>query len=291
MDDERSTNSAAAMPPSGDSATGDPPGLRAQIGSTFAAGKRLLTAHIDLAKAEMADIAGAVGRMVGLFAAAFVLVLFAATLFAIGGLLFLGEWLFGSIGWGVLLGTLLLIDFALVAVLMALDVSGSRIGSAFVIAVAIGVVVGLVLGLDLTHRGWQALADNVAAQFDPVDRTRNLAVGSLGVIGAILGLIFGLRAGGRDGIIKRAIVGAIVGLLVGAFLGWLGSITIGAQVGAAIGVLVALIAWPAFAGRDLARTGVDGDALKKKFTPEETINLTKETIEWVRARTPLVPKS
>ena len=89
----------------------------------------------------------------------------------------------------------------------------------------------------------------------------------------------------------RALGGAVAGLLVGAFLGWLGSITIGAQIGAAIGVLVALIAWPALAGRDLARTGVDGEALKKKFTPEETITLTKETIEWVRARTPLVPKS
>ena len=39
------------------------------------------------------------------------------------------------------------------------------------------------------------------------------------------------------------------------------------------------------------RTGVDGEALKKKFTPDETIGLTKETIEWVRARMPLVPKS
>ena len=62
--------------------------------------------------------------------------------------------------------------------------------------------------------------------------------------------------------------------------------------GAALGVLVVLITWPILAGLDLARTGVDGDALKrKKFTPQQTIDLTKETIEWVRARTPLVPKS
>ena len=39
------------------------------------------------------------------------------------------------------------------------------------------------------------------------------------------------------------------------------------------------------------RTGIDGEAMKKKFMPEATIELTKETIEWVRARTPLVPKS
>ncbi|MEA2673588.1 MAG: hypothetical protein QOI92_780, partial [Chloroflexota bacterium] len=62
-------------------------------------------------------------------------------------------------------------------------------------------------------------------------------------------------------------------------------------VGAAVGVLAGLIAWPLVAGRDLIRTGVDGDAIAKKFIPEQTIELTKETIEWVRARTPLVPKS
>ena len=81
MDDDESTTSAAASTPGGDSPTGEPgaspaprtqrptdepPGIRAQVGSTFAAGKRLLAAHIDLAKAEAADIAGAVGRMVGL---------------------------------------------------------------------------------------------------------------------------------------------------------------------------------------------------------------------------------
>jgi hypothetical protein len=68
-------------------------------------------------------------------------------------------------------------------------------------------------------------------------------------------------------------------------------IEIPAQVGAALGVLVALIVWPILAGLDVMRTGVDGEALARKFTPEATIGLTKETIEWVRARMPLVPKS
>jgi Putative Actinobacterial Holin-X, holin superfamily III len=291
VDHDGSTNSAAPAARASDPATDEPPGLRAQLGSTFQAAKRLLTAHIDLAKAEMADIAGSVGRMVGLFAGAFVLMLFAATLFAIGGLLFLGEWLFGSIGWGALLGTLLLIDLALVAVLMALDVSGKRIGSGFLIAVVIGVVVGLVLGLDLTHRGWQAFASAIVAGTAAEGLVMPIAVGTVGGIGALLGLIMGIRAGGRDGVVGRALAGAIGGLILGAILGLVGSIPIGAQVGAAIGVFVALIAWPIVAGRDLARSGVDGDALKKKFTPEASIELGKETIEWVRARTPLVPKS
>ena len=62
-------------------------------------------------------------------------------------------------------------------------------------------------------------------------------------------------------------------------------------VGAALGVWVALIAWPVFAGRDVLRTGIDGEAIKQRFMPDQTIELTKETIEWARARTPLAPKS
>ena len=286
VDDDESTMSAAATPPRGDSPTGEPPGLRAQAGSTFAAGKRLVTAHIDLAKAEMADIAGAVGRMVGLFAGAFVLVLFAVTLLSIGGLLFLGEWLFGSIGWGVLHGTVLLIDLALVAVLLALDVKGGRIGVSLLIAVVAGLIVGVVMGLDLTHRGWTSLGDQIAGQFDPNTRAVLLAVGASALVLGLLGFATGVRHG-LGHALGRLLIWAIIGVLVGL----LTVVSIPPTVGAALGVLVALVVWPILAGLDLARAGVDGEALKKKFTPEETINLTKETIEWVRARTPLVPKS
>ncbi|HUG28891.1 MAG TPA: phage holin family protein [Candidatus Limnocylindria bacterium] len=286
MDDHESTKSAAASPPSGDSPSGEPPGLRDQLGATFAAGKRLLTAHIDLAKAEMADIAGAVGRMVGLFAGAFVLVLFAVTLLAIGGLLFLGEWLFGSIGWGVLLGTVLLIDLALMAMLLALDVKGGRIGVSFLLAVVVGVFVGVIMALDLTHRGWTSLGDQVAAQFDPNTRAVLLAAGASALVLGLLGFATGVRHG-LGHALGRLLVWAVIGVLVGL----LTVISIPPTVGAALGVLVALVVWPILAGLDLARSGVDGETLKKKFTPEATISLTKETIEWVRARTPLVPKS
>src|SRR5262245_35098771 len=132
-------NPGASTPAAPD---GEPLGIRAQLGATFGAAKRLVNAHIDLAKAEMADIAGAVGRMVGLFAVAFVMFLLVGMLFLVGGMLFLGEWLFGSIGWGVLLGSLLLLDVALAAVLAGLDVSGKRIGAAFGAAAILGIIVG-----------------------------------------------------------------------------------------------------------------------------------------------------
>ena len=286
MADDASSMSQGAKPPAGRPDSGEPAGLRAQLGTTFGAGKRLLSAHVDLAKAEMADIVDEVKRMVALIGAAIGILFVAAFLFLIGGILFLGEWLFGSIGWGVLLGFLLLADIALVLVLLALDVKAGRIGSSFVVAAVAGVVVGVVLALNLTHRGWTALGDQLAAAYDPQTRAVLLAIAFSAAVLGVLGLLFQMRKG-----VGAAIAGLIGGAVVGAVLGAVTVIEIPVGVGAAIGVLVTLIAWPVLAGRDVMRTGVDGEALKKKFTPDETIGLTKETIEWVRARMPLVPKS
>lgn len=272
--------------PAGRPDADQPPGLRSQLGATFEAAKRLFRAHVDLARAELADIVDEVKRMVALIGAAIGVIILASLLFGIGMLLFLGEWLFGSIGWGVLLGTLLLVDIAVVAFLLALDVTGRRLATSLFLAVVVGVIVGVVLGFNLTNRGWTALGDAVASYYDASTRTVLLAIGSLAGIGAVLGLLATIRNG-----IGAAIVGIIAGAVVGAALGALTVVTMPATVGAALGVLVALITWPILAARDVMQTGVDGEAIKKRFTPDETIGLTKETIEWVRARMPLVPKS
>ena len=50
------------------------------------------------------------------------LVVFAGLLVSVGMSLFLGEWLFGSMGWGVLHDTELSIAVAVVCILAALDV-------------------------------------------------------------------------------------------------------------------------------------------------------------------------
>jgi hypothetical protein len=173
-----------------------------------------------------------------------------------------------------------------VALLLALDVKGGRLGSAFVIAAIVGLVLGVVLGLDLTHRGWTALGDAVASSYDESTRTVLLAIGASAAVGAILGLLNRL-----SGSVGDAVSGVIVGAVLGAVVGGVTVISLPPTVGAALGVLATLVVWPILAARDLVRTGVDGEALIKKFTPDETIGLTKETIEWVRARMPLAPKS
>jgi MFS family permease len=288
VSDDASSNRPEPGTPASQAAAGDPPGLRTQIGATFDAGKRLLNAHVNLAKTELGEIVDEVKRMVALGGAAIGLLILAGLLLFVGGILFLGEWLFGSIGWGVLLGTLLLVDIALVLFLAALDVSGKRIATAFAIAAVVGIAVGLVLGLDVLHQGWQALGDAVASNViaDQATRTPVTAIVGLAIIAGILGFISGIRSG-----IRGAIGGLLVAAIVGAIIGWITATPVSGQVGAALGVLVALIAWPILAGLDVARAGIDTAALGNKFKPDETIELTKETIEWVRARTPLVPKS
>ncbi len=196
---------------------GSPPlGLRAQIGAVVDAVRRLLGAHVDLAKAEASEIGAEIGRVALLAGAAFGALLIMGLLLPIGLILYLSDWLLGSMGWGVLLGSLSLMDVALFAVLVALGVAGGRIGRDFLVAFLLAAVVTIVL------------------------------------------------------------------LLVKV---------VGAQVSVGLGLFVLYVAWPILSGLGVARHGIDTDALKSRFYPTQTIETTKETIEWVRERTPLGRKS
>jgi hypothetical protein len=248
---------------------------------------RLVAAHVALAKAEFGDILDEVKGVVVLSGVAIGALILAGMILGVGIFLFLGEWLFGSLGWGVLHGPLLLAGVAIAAVLAALGYGGGRIGLNLGIAVLIGVVVGVVLGLDLTNRGWSALGNAMATNVSADIRPLVVGVAALALLGGLIGLVIGARGGGLVG----AIVGLLIGAIVGALLGALTALALGPRVGAAIGVTVALIAWPVLMGIGVARTGIDTDALKKRFYPQATIDTTKETIEWVRKRTPLGPAS
>ncbi len=261
------------------------PGLRAQLGNTKSAAGRLVGSHVDLAKSELADILDEVKRVVLLAGIAIGAVLVVGLLLVIGLSLFVGEALFGSLGWGVVHGTLLLLGVAVAALLRALDVHGVR--RALLIGALVGIVVGVVLGLDLTNRAWTALGDAVAGPISADIRPLVVGAGLLGILGAILGAVLGGRNGGSGGAVAGFVVGAILGVVIGA----LTAVALGPRVGAAIGVTVALITWIALMGAAVARQGVDGEAVKGRFWPNQTIETTKETIEWVREQTPLGRKS
>jgi hypothetical protein len=283
LDDPTRTEPQAAAPPPPRGPRKPPPGLRAQLTSTFEAAKALLWAHVDLAKAESAQIAGEAGKVAGLVGLAIVLVIFAIFLFVIGVSLGIGEWVLGSMGWGVLHGVELFISVALAAILVALGISGRRIAGAFVVAVVIGIVVGVVLGLNLPNRAYAAIGESANVAVDPAYRP--LVVGTLlwMAIGLIVGIVVAFRipagAGGR--------FVAIAGLVVaGAALGAFTSITFGPQVGAGIGIAVGYLAWIGLMALDVSRTGIDTEALKRRFTPNQTIETSKETLEWLQKRMP-----
>ena len=84
------------------------PGLGEQLGATKGSAKRLLDAHVELAKAEFADIGDEIKRVAVFAGIAIGAAIFAGLLLGVGLPLFFGEWIFGSIGWGILLGLLLL---------------------------------------------------------------------------------------------------------------------------------------------------------------------------------------
>lgn len=276
------------MPPGPDPAAASgaepAPGLGEQIGATRDSAKRLVDAHVELAKAEIGDIADAAKRAAGFTAVAIGATIVAGLLVAVGLPLFLGELLFGSMGWGLLLGLLLLAGVAVAAIGLALSPSiDAHAGRSLAVAAVIGVVVGVVLGLDLTNRAWTAIGDAVAASIDPSYRPLLVAVVALGVIGAVVGLVGRLASGGGG----AAIGGLLGGLVVGVIVGAVTAIATGPRVGAAIGVTVGLVAWIALMAVSIAGGGFDTDKLKDRFWPSRTIDMTKETIEWARERMPL----
>src|SRR6185295_2755474 len=204
----------------------------------------------------------------------------------IGLLLFLGEWLFGSIGWGVILYTELGVAVALTAVVVALGVPGSKIGPPILVSVLVGVVLAIMFGLALTNEGWTRLGESVFPNVEGGFRPLGTAMAFSAAVVGVIGLLLGVRSGGIGG----AIGGLIAGALFGVVLGALSAIRFGPGPGVALGIAVAAIVWIVLVARALMQVGVDGDALKARFWPSLTIDTTKETIEWVRERTPLGPR-
>lgn len=265
-----------------------PKGVREQATATVAAGLRVGRAHLALARAEFGQILAEGQRVAILAGLAAGLVLFAGLLFPIGLTLFLGEWLFGSIGWGLLLGTELAIGGAVVLAFAALYVPGSRIAGRLLIALVVGVVVAVLLALDLPHRAFVSLGTSIVPSIDPGPRP--LIVGL--VVGAVIGALAGLLAGLAGRRAAGATVGAAIGLaILGLLIGALVAIDYSPAVAIALGLAVALALWPALVGIDTWRRGIDVAALKNRFYPRLTVETTKETIEWVRKQRPLGPKS
>jgi hypothetical protein len=256
--------------------------LFAQIKATIDAAKRLVAAHVDLAKAEAASIAGEVARLAALAGIAIVVLIFAGLLVTIGSALFLGEWLLGSMGWGILHGLLFALAVATACVIAALGAPSGRIGTAFLAGVAGAILFGLVFGLDLPNNAYAAIGDRAAVGIEP--GVRPLVVGAtiFAVVGLVVGIVLALRVDGAGSRVGALIGLAILGALVGAF----SAITFDPQVGAGVGIAIGYLIWIAVMAIGIARQGVDVEGLTARFYPAKTIETSKETLEWLQTRMP-----
>jgi hypothetical protein len=255
---------------------GSPPGIKQQAGATKDAVKGLLDAHVDLAKTEMSSIGGQIARAAGLIGVAIALALLVGLLLVIGGSMFFAEWLLGSIGWGVLHGTILFSAMAFACVLAMLGFPGARIAGMFAVALVVGILIAVVLGLHLLNAAYVAIGNALIPGIDPAWRTILAGAGTGAVVLGVLAVIPAIRTGG----------GGAFGLVLGALLGAFTAITFGWRPAFGVGLTVAWTLWFALLVTDLFRTGVDDEALKARFYPNQTIDTTKETLEWLKQRMP-----
>lgn len=262
------------------------PGLREQLSITIETGRRMVDAHVALAKAELEPIIDNVKAVAIQASLAIGAGLFAALLLAIGLPLFFGEWLFGSMGWGILHGLLGAIAVIAACVSLILVADARSIGLDAFLALVVGVLLSIVFGLSLTNQGWQALTDQLNLGLPVEWRLIGVAAGVSAIVGAILGAIVGAWRGGGRSMVDGLVFGTLIGLLVGLST----AISYGWQTGIAMGISGALVAFSALVLGRLAAGGVDMEAFKARFYPEQTIVTTKETLEWLQEQAPTGPK-
>ena len=241
-------------------------------------------AHVALAKAEAGQIKGEIAWISAFIAVAAALGILLLFLVPIGGILFAGEWIFGSIGWGLLLGTELLIAVIVAAILLGLKVEG--LAGDLPIPAIIGVLVALVLGASLPNLLFTRIGEALMLNVDVAARPLLVALALLALISAVIGLIVGAKIGGARGAIGGLVAFALAGALAGAFL----AIDFGWRVGIALGLAVFLAAVVAKMGLHVKTAGIDPEVLKARFVPQQSIDTAKETLAWAKDRVPGMPK-
>jgi MFS family permease len=259
--DSASTSAAAGEKPST---------VLGQFGRTKDSFRRLVNAHIDLLKAEINEILAQVAVIAGLGIAALVFGFITFTMLYVGGFLFLGEWLFGSIGWGfahgLLFGIVIIVNIAFVI----LGASGMRLAAAFIVALVVLFAVAVLCGSNAGYNAANGVAGGLAQP-----------LGTPGVVALLAGIVFGAilfalllaRIGGAKG----AIGGLFLGAILGALLGWL---IAGApwtwQPAFGFGITVALVAWIILI-IVFAVPGLDPAAKFSKLYPRQSVESFDET--------------
>lgn len=263
------------------------PGVGEAIGGLRAAFMRMIDAHVALLRAELAVTGKELGIIVGLALAAFVIAVLTGILLYVGSFLFLGQWLFGSMGWGIIHGTLLgacLIGF------VAIDLAGGKVRP-YAIGALVGLVVTIVLSLLLITNVGNESAEWAARIFGDQVPDGDLPVSSdwvptlIGlVIGALVLAVVAAIAGWRAKLRGNRLVGTV--LVAAAAGGLVGAIYASTRYDAPDGVVglaiaIGLITWIVVGALLAKRAGFDTEARYANLKPRASIASFGETKDFL----------
>jgi hypothetical protein len=274
---------AQAPPPEEEKAE---PGVGEAIGGVRAAAMRMLDAHIALLRAELQITGKELGIIAGLAGGALVITMLVLGLLYVGGFLFIGEWLFGSMGWGIIHGTLVGVAFIGLA---GINLAGGDV-RAYAGGAAIGVGVTVVLAAlllsNVGNEGGEAVSRWFREELVPdsdlpfgsewVTTLGGLAIGA--IIGGVVALIANWRAQ-----FDHPFGLLLTGLAAGGFVG---AIYVSTRYDAVDGVMgmtimIGLLTW-VVAGIVLAvRRGFDPEARYANLVPRESLAAFESTKAFV----------
>lgn len=249
---------------------------------------RMIDAHVALLRAELAITGKELGIIVGLALGAFAIAVLVAILLYVGSFLFFGELLFGSMGWGIIHGTLLGAAFiGFVGINLAGGDVRAYAWGALAGVIAVVVVAALLLsniGNEAAEWGSRLVRDDVLAgdglPFGPewVSTLVGLAVGAL--VLAVVAFVLGWRASQRGrGLVGSIVAGAVVGGIVGAIYA---STRYDAPDGVlGLAVMVGLITWIVVGVLLAWRKGFDPEARYANLVPRESIASFTRTKEFL----------
>jgi hypothetical protein len=194
-------------------------------------------------------------------------------LVAVGTTLFLGEWIFGSIGWGVVHGALLSAFAIVVMALVLVEAPRSVLVRGVSSGVVLAVLVSVILGANLCRQGATWLVEQLQAGPLP---------GLPSDWGpAIVGAVVGALALGIIGL-AGSLGTAFTGLVAGALLGlWLAGMTFSWQGAVAVGVSVGFASAMAIMGWLATRADFDPSARFRRLYPQQSIEAAQQTKVWL----------
>lgn len=256
---------------------------------------RMLGAHATLLRAEMQVFGKEIGIIAGLAVGALVILILVGILLYVGSFLFFGELLFGSMGWGIIHGTLLGAAFVGFVVINLAGGDVVRYGWGALIGLVVAVLIALLLLSNVGNMGGESLRDWLNDAFVTEDLPFGddwLVFLSGLVIGGVLVAIIAAIAGWRAALRGKSLGGVTaLGFVVGAFVGATWASTRYDAPDGVLGLAMALglLTW-IIAGIILAaRKGFDPEARYANLIPRESIaafGKTKDFLgeEWERQK-------